>query len=237
MKHLIIGLFLVISLKGISQNGDKNFIDQNYIEVTGKSEIEVIPDLIYIKIQLSEKDSKIKTSIQDQENALISKLKEIGIDISKDLLIKDISSNFKYYLLFKNDILLSKEYEVLVRDGKTASKVFIELEKIGISIVSIDRLDNSNITNYRKEVKIAAIKAAKDKAESLAFAIGQNIGRAIYIQEIENNYNNSGSPGASNSIMIRDFSTGIYGSNAQLPDIDFEKIKLSFSILCRFELK
>jgi uncharacterized protein len=237
MKHLIIGLFLIISLTGNAQNGDKNFIDQNYIEVTGKSEIEIIPDLIYIKIQISEKDSKNKTPIQDQENALISKLKEIGIDISKDLLIKDIASNFKFYILFKNDILLSKEYEVLVRDSKTVTKVFIELEKIGISNVSIDRLDNSNITNYRKEVKIDAIKAAKDKAESLATAIGQNIGRAIYIQEIENNYTNSGSPGSSNSIMIRGLSSNIYGSNAPIPDIGFENIKLNFSILCRFELK
>ena len=116
---------------------------------------------------------------------MLSKLKEIGIDINKDLLIKDISSNFKYYWLTKNEILLAKEYQLLVKDGKTASKVFIELENIGISNVSIDKLDNSNIQKYRKEVKIEAIKAAKEKAESLANAIGQNIGRAIFIQELD----------------------------------------------------
>jgi len=87
---------------------------------------------------------------------MVSALEKLGIDVSKDLLIKDISSNFKYYLLTKNDILLTKEYQILVRDGKIASQIFIELEKIGISNVSIDRLDHSKIEQFRREVKINA---------------------------------------------------------------------------------
>lgn len=230
MRKLFLAL-LVIPFLANGQNGDKNFIDQNYVEVTGKSEMEISPDLIYIKILINEKDNKNKSPLADQENTMISKLKEIGIDINKDLLIKDISSNFKYYWLTKNEILLAKEYELLVRDGKTASKVFIELEKIGISNVSIDKLDNSNIQKYRKEVKVDAIRAAKEKAESLANAIGQNIGRAIFIQELE-----GGVPAVSNRIMIRGTSS-LYGSRAPEPEIDFEKISLEYSIICRFELK
>lgn len=231
----IIFLLLLLPCFTFAQTGQKNFIDQNFIEVTGKSEMKITPNLIYLKIFLNEKDNKSKLSLADRENSMISTLKEIGIDISKDLSIKDMSSNFKYYLLTKNDILLSKEYQLLVRDGKTASKVFIELEKIGISNVSIDRLDNSNIENFRKEVKIDAIKAAKNKAESLAAALNQSIGRAIYIQEVEYNFGNA-VPGASNSIMIRGVSSLTDDSNVQ-PDIDFEKIKIEYSILCRFELK
>lgn len=234
MKKLIF-LLLFLPCIAIAQTGQKNFIDQNYIEVTGKSEMEIVPDLIYLKIFINEKDNKNKLSLSEREENMISKLKEIGIDNSKDLSIKDMSSNFKYYLLTKNDILLSKEYQLLVRDGKTASKVFSELEKIGISNVSIDRLDNSNIENYRKEVKVDAIKAAKIKAQSLATALNQTIGRAIFVQEIEQNSKNGGQ-GYSNSIMIKGVASGIYGSNAQ-PDIDFEKIKIDYSILCRFELK
>ena len=231
----IICLLLLLPCLTFAQSGQKNFIDQNFIEVTGKSEMEITPNLIYLKIFINEKDNKSKLPLSERENIMISTLKEIGIDTSKDLSIKDMSSNFKYYLFTKNDILLSKEYQLLVKDGKTASRVFIELEKIGISNISIDRLDNSNLEKYRKEVKIDAIKAAKDKAESLATALNQGIGRAIYIQEVEQNFKN-GVPGASNSIMIRGVSTELYGSSTQ-PDIDFEKIKIEYSILCRFELK
>ena len=230
----IIFLLALLPCFIFAQTGQKNFIDQNFIEVTGKSEMEVTPNLIYLKIFINEKDIKGKLTLPEREEMMISTLKEIGVDIAKDLSIKDISSNFKYYLLTKNDILLSKEYQLLVKDGKIASKVFIELEKIGISNVSIDKLDNNNLENFRKEVKIDAIKAAKNKASSLAIAINQRIGKAIYIQEIEPTFRN-GVPGTSNSILIRGTSTEKYGSNTQ-PDIDFETIKIEYSILCRFEL-
>lgn len=236
MRNLLIGFILLISTAIFAQTGDKNFIDQNYIEVIGKSELEITPDLIYLKVLLNEKDTKNKISIPELESKMIEKLKEIGIDIAKNLLVKDISSNFKYYLLTKNEILLSKEYQILVNSGKTASQVFLELEKIGISNVSIDRLENSNIVQFRKDVKVNAIKSAKEKAESLTSALNQSVGRAIFIQEIENNFNNSR---ASNSIMIRGVSSNIYGAKASSSalDFDFEKIMIEYSILCRFELK
>jgi hypothetical protein len=234
MKALQIGLLLFISSVLYAQEGIKNFIDQNYIEVTGKSEMEIVPDKIYLKILLNEKDTKNKISVSELEKLMIQKFQDIGIDVTKDLLIKDISSNFKNYLLGKNDILLSKEYEVIVKDGKTASQVFLELEKIGISNVSIDKLDNSNIIEYRKEAKINAVKAARDKAEALATAINQNIGRALYIREVDNSSNASM---YSNSLNIR----GAFGPNVYTPtpemNFDFEKIRIEYSILCRFELK
>ncbi|MCT4643479.1 MAG: SIMPL domain-containing protein [Carboxylicivirga sp.] len=232
MRKLALILALFISINTMAQNGEKNFIDQNYMEVTGKSELDISPDRIYIKVLLNEKDSKNKLALSELEAKMMSALKGIGIDIKKDVLIKDMSSNFKYYLLTKDKILLSKEYQILVRDGKTASQLFLSLENIGISNISIDRLEHSEIVKYRKEVKINAIKAAKDKATALAEAINQTVGRALYIKEM----NNANNFRASNSIMIRGVSK-LYGSKAPSPELDFEKIKISYSILCRFELK
>ena len=234
MKNLLLLLTVLFSSVAFAQNGEKNFIDQNYIEVVGKAEMEVTPDRIYIQIRLNEKDLKNKESLVEKESDMIKKLEEIGIDVSKDLLVKDISSSFKYYLITKNEILLSKEYQVLVRDSKIVSKILIEIEKVGISNISIERVENSKITEFRKEVKINAIKAAKEKAEYLANAVNQQIGRAIYIKEIDNN--NGFITGASNTILIRG-SSSLYGSKASTPDIEFEKIKLEYSILCKFELK
>jgi uncharacterized protein YggE len=231
-KAIYISILGLLSLTVSGQTGTKNFIDQNYIEVIGKSEMEIAPDLIYIKVNINEKDTKNKVSITELEKSMVSTLEKIGIDVSIDLLIKDISSNFKYYLLTKNEILLSKEYQILVHDGKTASQVFLELEKIGISNVSIDRLDHSKIEQFRRESKINAITAAKDKSEYLSKAVGQSAGRAIFIQELDNAANISR---ASNTISIRGASA-IYGSSAPA-DIDFEKIKIEYSVMCRFELK
>jgi uncharacterized protein len=235
MKNIFFALTILISTTVFGQNGEKNFIDQNYLEVTGKAEMEIVPDEIYLKIIVNEKDFKNK-SLGEIESSMIAKLQEIGIDPKKEIAIKDIASNFKYYLLLKTDILLVKEYQVLVHDGKTAGKVIVELQKLGISNARIDRIDNSKLTEYRKEVKINAIKAAQEKAKSLALAINQDIGRAIYIQELDNNIYNS-LQGKMAGIQIRGTNSITSSSNLLEPDIEFEKISLDYSILVRFELK
>ena len=235
MKHIFFVLSILISTVAFGQNGEKNFIDQNYIEVTGKAIMEVTPDEIYLKILINEKEIKGKSFIE-LENLMIAKLQEIGVETKKDLSIKDYSSNFKNYWIIKSDIVLTKEYQLLVREAKVAGTVFQELQKLGISNISIDRIENSKIQEYRKEVKINAIKAAQEKANSLAIAINQTIGKAIYIQELENNYMNS-LTGKVAGLQIRGANSYTSSSNSYEPDIEFEKIKLDYSIIVRFELK
>ena len=235
MKHFIVGFLLMISLTGFSQNGEKNFIDQNYIEVTGKAEMDIVPDMIYLKIVLSDKDNKNKQSLDEIEKLMLNKLTEIGIDLNKDLSINDFSSNYKLYWISKADIILTKEYKLIVHETKTLQKVYSEFQKLGISNVTIDKLDHSKIEQFRKEVKINAIKAAKDKAESLTSSINQSIGKAIYIQELDNQYLNNYSHAVSN-VRIRGASSG-YSNESSMPEIEFEKINLQYSILVRFELK
>ncbi len=228
MKKVLLFVTLICSTLAFSQTG-KNFIDQNYIEVTGKSEMEIAPDMIYLKILISENDTKNKISVSDLEAKMADALEKLGVDLKKDLAIKDYSSNYKFYLLGKTDIMLTKEYQLLVHDGQTVGKVFRRLEEIGISNISIDKLDHSKITDYRMEVKVNTMKAAKEKAHLLASAIDQEIGKALLIEE----QNFIPVTRQSNSIMIRGYSTPT--SKKEL-DIDFEKIKLEYSVLCRFAL-
>lgn len=233
MKSILFALAIVVSLSLNAQTYEKNFIDLNYIEVVGTAELEIVPNLIYIGVTISEKDNKNKTPLQEQEKQLTTKLNEIGIDIIKDLLVKDMSSGFKTSVFAKTDVLLSKEYQIIVRDPKNVNKIFIELEKVGISNIEIERLDHTEIINYRKQVKINAIKAAKDKAFSLAEAIDQSIGKAVFIQEKEINvrpYGNANAIGA----VHRGYAGDEY---LNLEVVEFEKIKLEYSVLCRFELK
>jgi uncharacterized protein len=235
MKTYLITLMILISTFVYGQNGEKNFIDQNYIEVTGTAEMKITPDEIFLKIIINEKDFKNKTLVE-MEKQMLDKLTEIGIDYKNDLSIKDIASNFKYYLILKTDILLVKEYQLLVRDAKTAGKVITELQKIGISNTNIDRIDNSKLQEYKKEIKINAVKAAQEKAKSMALAINQDIGKAIYIKELENNLIRQ-LEGKVAGIQIRGLSNTVSSvSNFAEPEMEFEKIELFYSIIVRFEL-
>ena len=235
MKYIICIVISLFAANSFSQMGSKNFIDQNYIEVHGKAEQEVTPDQIFLKVVVNEQDSKGKQSLEELEKGMIEKLIEIGIDVKKDLVIMDMASNFKNYWLKNKDIYSMKEYQVECKDARTAGLVFQELETLGISNISIERIDHSELERFREEVKVAAIKAAKQKAEALAEAIGQSIGKAIYIQELEHQlYRAQASNMQMSNISIKEYSDS---ESNPLPDIEFEKIKLEYTIRVSFELK
>lgn len=233
MKRFMTLVAVLITIAASAQ-GDKNFIDQNYIEVNGRAEMEVTPDLIYLKILINEKDSKNKTALAESEKQMIKKLESLGVNITKDLTIKDLSSDYRFYLLNKTQILLAKEYQLVVHNGATAGKVFIELEKIGISNIRVDRVDHSRIEEFRREVKVNAVKAAKDKASALAKAIDQSVGRALYIQEMDFTPYRAM---ANANVMLRGYSSDSSPEDSDMPALDFEKIHLEYSVMARFELK
>ncbi len=74
MKILVLPALLCVSMAAFSQNGENNFIDQNYIEVTGRAEMEIVPDLIYLNIVLSDKDNKNKQSPEEIDRSMTGKL-------------------------------------------------------------------------------------------------------------------------------------------------------------------
>jgi len=234
-KTICILLLLSLGFTAIrAEGGEKNFIDRPYIEVTGKAEMEILPDQIYLSIVINEKDNKGKVLLDQAEKNMISKLEKIHIDTKKDLSVKDMSSNFKNYWIKNSEIMTSKEYQLMVSNAQTAGKVIQELEKIGISNISIEKVNHSRIDQFRREVKVNAIKVAKEKATDMAQAIGQNAGKAIYIQEIE--YNNFSSMKRSTANIMVKMTNADALKSEDVPDIEFEKIKLEYQVKAYFEL-
>jgi len=184
MKSIIITTaLLLIQSFGFAQ---KNFIDQNYITVFGKAEMEITPDEIYITFLINEDDKKGKVSVEKQEAELYKELKKINIDINKSLKVQRFNSDYQKFLLKKDDVIKTKKYELMAHTTTDLEKIFEILEKLEISNAYISKIDHSEIEKYRKEVKINAIKAAKAKADYLTSSIGQSIGNAIHIQEMNN---------------------------------------------------
>lgn len=230
MKLLVLLCCLFFGLEmSMAQSGEKNFIDQNYIEVTGTAEMEVVPDEIYLKIVISEKD-KGKKTVEAMEKEMIKVLEKLGVQVHNDLMIKDLSSDIKLYFLKRAAIQTEKEYQLCMHGAEKIGHLFVELEKAGISNISVDRVGHSQLEKFRQEVKINAVKAAKEKAEAFAGAIGQQAGRALYICENGNGYYPLQNTVA--NVRVRGA-----GSIESTPVLDFEKIQLKYSVLVRFELK
>ena len=128
-QFILLGFALLITQFSSAQSGTKNFIDQNYIEVNGDARMEIIPDEIYLNINLSERDTKNKESVDQLEKKMFKALKQIGIDLEKQVSVQDFTSNFQTYFLKKKDIMKSKYFQVIFNDTKTLSSLFSSLEK------------------------------------------------------------------------------------------------------------
>lgn len=235
LKATGIAILLLVARNNFAQTGDKNFIDLPYIEVTGTAEMEITPDLIYLDIQISENDSRTRENLAATEEKMKTKLKEMGVDIVKDLLVKDLSSDYKDYWLGKADVVISKEYQLIVHDAAMLQKILPALKDLGISNTGISRFDHSKIEQFRKEIKINAIKAAKSKAEFLTAAIDQTIGKALFVQEINYGPHLSHLSYANANIQYSLKELNDYESYT--PELNLNKIRLEYSVMVRFELK
>lgn len=225
---------ICISLFFAGQAQMKSFIDQPYVEVAGNADTMVTPNEIYIQIGISEKDTKNKTSVEELERKMFDALKAMGIDVEKNLTTSDISSNFKNYFLKGKEILKSKEYMLKVKDAVTASKVFMSLEDLGISNSSIDHVDYSHMEAMKNIMRTKAIENAKARALALTEPLHQQVGPAIFISDNDSYTMHPMMEAKVAGLQIR---ADANAADQQLPQIDFEKIKISANINAKFILK
>lgn len=231
ITRILLLVTLLTSTVTFSQNGEKNFIDQPYIEVTGEIETEVIPDEIYLNITIDENDKKGKVSVEEQENQMISVLKSLKIDLDKDFSILDFDGFFQRKFLATNEMTKTKRYELIVHDGKTLAMVFEALDRIDISNISIVKTDHSDIENIKRETKLNALKVAKEKAGDYAKAVDQTLGKALFIQEFNNNIN---MPTIANAMMLKGDSRE--SADMVFENLNFKPITIKATVLTRFAL-
>ena len=232
-RLILISLATLLSIKAHTQT--KNFIDQPYIEVNGYADTLVTPNEIYIKIIISEKDTRDKVSLEEQERKMVDALKSLNIDTDKELTTSDIGSSFKFYLLKSKDIIKSKTYLLKVRTAMIASKIFLALEELEISNSSIDRVDHTDLGTLKNEMRTRAVTDAKQREIALTKPLGQTVGNAIHIAD-EGNFTQN-LQGKVMGVQIRGVSSYDKAKNYEPPTIEFEKIKISSTINVKFVIK
>ena len=229
-------LFAIISLCIVSFvfSQTKNFIDQPYLETSAEADTLVIPDRIYLKITISENDTKNKKSVEELENSMVQKLKNLGIDTNKQLLMNNLASNYKKYVLKTSDVMKTKSYDLLVFDGLTAGKVIQELENEDISNIQLLKTQHSQEEKILADLKKRAIIKAKKNANNIANAIGQKVGNAIFISDSKINLNLN-----SNAFLNTSFGYNAPKQKEEFEpaDLNFRKIGFSASLSATFKLE
>ncbi len=85
---------------------------------------------------------------------MFSRLKSLGVDLEKDMLVKDIATQMQEYILKKNTVVTSKSYQLKISSTDMLIKVFKELEKLSIPNVSVVKTDVSDKEKVKNEVMI-----------------------------------------------------------------------------------
>ncbi|QQV03663.1 MULTISPECIES: SIMPL domain-containing protein [Chryseobacterium] len=221
LKHLLLaGIFVAGSLMNAQE------IKKNFIEVTGVAEIELEPDEIIFNIGIKADN---KNQLADNEKLLIETLKKSGIK-NEDIKFKSMYQN-----LYLKTTRFTKSFQFKANAKTNISKLFEDLNQKWVSNLNIAEVKNTKIADFRKTVKINALKAAKEKADYLLGSISKKSGDPIEIIEIEDYMSDSVLPVAYKS-KTANIQLEIADQNVDYSFDNIEKIKLKYSIKTKYEI-
>ena len=225
MKLFVLAISLLTAISLQAQTNGR------YIEVTGTSEIEIVPDKIHYLIEIREyfeeefdgkskpEEYRTKVPLSEIEQGLREALDNAGIPNSA-IRTQEIGD---YWRQQGQDFLVSKKFDITLTDFNQINEIVKCIDTKGIHTMRIGELENKDILAYHQEGKIEALKAAQRKATYLVEALGKRLGDVIRIVEEESN----------NAFLFAQ--SNVLSSDAASFD-NFRTIKKNYSILVRFEI-
>ena len=225
-KLLLVAVVSVFALTAQAQLEEKNTVD-----VTGNYLMQVQPDRIPVNITIDENETKGKTQVEQAEATMMKTLKDMGIDTKKDLKLTSSQTAIN-----KKNMLATRRYVLTTYDGETAIAVVAALEKVGVTNVRIGRPTHSQMPQLQAEARKNAMLDAQTKARELSEAVGQSIGKVIFIRD--NSYTDYGLPAYDEGvrpIMYR-VSAPNGGSSDDTP-VEYRPIQIQYNVFVKFELK
>ncbi|MES2795758.1 MAG: SIMPL domain-containing protein [Bacteroidota bacterium] len=245
MKNLLIfTAFLCLFSQQIFSQQTANLLEKDLvrrIEVTGSAEIEVVPDVITFSISLKEyfkdeKNFKDKVTIDVLERQLIKAVAEAGLP-KESLVIGGITGYRDYQGTRKRpaNFTQSKQYELILSDLKKVDNILSKVDEKGIQYTNIQKAEHSKIAQYRKEIKIKALQAAKEKAMYLLEGIGEKLGDPIEINEVDDFSNYPVYAAQANMRMFK--SAPDTADAAPDSELEYQKIKIGYKMRAVFKIK
>ena len=210
------------------------------IEVAGFAEMEVVPDEIYFNVSLreyfnDEKNQKDKVIISTLEKQLIKAIADAGLP--KDILSVAGVGGYQNYVDKKKKpatFLEAKQYEIKVSAPDKLDGILSKIDARGIQYANVGRVEHSKREEFKKQVKIDALKAAKEKATYLVAALDQKLGQVLDIREMDENIQYP------QPMMMKANMRSFSAESADAvtdSDVTYQKIKISYRMQAAFEIK
>ena len=209
------------------------------ITVTGSAEMDIVPDEIYVMVDLKEYEKK------GQGKVTIDKIRQDFLTAVRSLGLPDTAVSVAAYDAYnanpwlrkkkkKDELYASMTYQVKLKNTTQVDQLVDKLDDNATSNFYIARTSHSKLAEYRKNLKIQAVRAAKEKAGYLAEAINEQVGVAVTINE-PNEYFQPFYGNVANRMMKAEVAQ--MDQSADQPQADFKKIKLKYDVTVVFALK
>lgn len=236
-KYFLPLTFILLSLNLFAQNERNPF--PKTITVAGSAEMELVPDEIYIQVILREyeKKGKGKIDIESIKKDFLNHVKRVGIADSLISIAAYDGYNQHPWWRKKNrkdELYASISYELKLKSSKQVDDIVNGLDDEATQDFFIQRTSLSRLPELRKQLKIAAVKSAKEKAEYLSAAINEKVGEAVNINEPHEYYVPYYNTRNSNAKMREGMATDMAAASEP---VDFRKIKLRYDVTVVFALK
>lgn len=155
-------------------------------------------------------------------------LVELNIPSSK-LTLADYNSSILTVKRKEIGFKQSKQFTLILETAKQVSELFEKLFNANIKEADVFKIDHTDIVKFNKEVRIDAIKAAKDKAEYITNAVGNKIDKPLEIIEL----------GATDMNYYRGNLNTFYSQNVETnsSSSEFKKILITFSFKVKYQIQ
>ena len=224
-------ILLVIAMTMFGVFSSQSQTNGRYIEVTGTSEVEIVPDKIHYIIEIREyfeeefdgeskpEEYRTKVALSEIEQGLQEALTTVGIP-KEAVRTQEIGD---YWRQQGQDFLVSKKFDITLTDFNQINEIVKHIDTKGIHTMHIGELESKDMLSYHQKGKIEALKAAQRKAAYLVEALGKKLGDVIRIVE----------EGSSNMLPLAQ--SNVFSSDAASFD-KFRTIRKNYSMLVRFEI-
>ena len=95
---------------------------------------------------------------------MIAALKKLCVNVEKQLKVANLSSEF----FKKKTSVATAKYQLQLGTSAEVAQAWQALDNLGISDVSLLKVSHSKIDEYKEQVRVEAIRNARQNAETLA---------------------------------------------------------------------
>lgn len=184
MKNVVIAASLILSGLAFAQEKPA----PNLVRVTGTSDVKVVPDRAVISIGVEKENASAMAAKHAADSAarnLLATLRANGLD-AKDMATTFLSLQPRTIYVKHvrmSTFVAAQTLDVTVRDISKLDSLLEALVKAGSNRVDSIQYEVSEPRKYRDQAREMAVIAAKEKAQALANALGQHIGKALSVEE------------------------------------------------------